>query len=421
MESLLFLAHRVPYPPNKGDKVRSYHMLRHLARSNRVFLGSFIDDPVDWQHLAKLETWCSEVHVEPIVPWTRRIRSAAAAFGDEAVTLPYFRSSKLDAWVKDVVQRERIERAFAFSSPMAQYLLDLPRLRTIVDFVDLDSAKWNDYAQRKSWPMSAFYRREGRELLAFEKLVAERVEASLFVTREEARLLSAAIPECASRIIAIENGVDSDYFSPEHEFESPFPAQEHAIVFTGTMDYWPNIDAVTWFAHEVLPRIRERDSHARFHIVGMRPERAVQALQGEAVDVTGRVADVRPYLRHACVVVAPMRIARGIQNKVLEAMAMARPVVLTSGAAAALSIQHGVELDVADDAPGFAARVLELMDPARAAAMGRLARERVVADYAWASRLSSIDELLARGVASRRAAAPSGESPRHAAAAVSVR
>src|SRR4030095_2032609 len=315
MESLLFLAHRLPYPPNKGDKVRSYHMLRHLARSNRVFLGSFIDDPVDRQHIAKLQTWCAEVHVEPIVPWAKQIRSAVVALAGEPLSLPYFRSRKLHAWVSDVVQRERIERAFVFSSPMAQYVLGLPRMRTIVDYVDLDSAKWSDYAQRKPWPFSAFYRSEARRLLAFEKLVAARVEASLFVTGEEARLLSAALPEYAGRIIAIENGVDSDFFSPARDFESPFSPAEHAIVFTGTMDYWPNVDAVTWFAREVLPRIRERDPHARFHIVGMRPERAVQALQGDAVNVTGRVADVRPYLSHCRVVVAPLRIARGIQNK----------------------------------------------------------------------------------------------------------
>ena len=421
MESLLFLAHRLPYPPNKGDKVRSYHMLRHLARSYHVFIGSFIDDPVDWQHVAKLKTWCGEVHVERIVPWAQRIRSAAVALAGEPLSLPYFRSRKLHAWVEEVVQRERIERAFAFSSPMAQYVLDLPRVRSIVDFVDLDSAKWSDYARRKAWPVSAFYRREARRLLAFEKLVAARVEASLFVTGEEARLLSAAMPEYTSRIIAIENGVDSDFFSPAHDFESPFAPAEHAIVFTGTMDYWPNIDAVIWFAREVLPRIRELDPHARFHIVGMRPDRAVQALHGDAVNVTGRVADVRPYLRHARVVVAPLRIARGIQNKVLEAMAMARPVILTSGAAVALSAQHGVELEVADEAPAFAARALALMDPAAGATMGRLARERVVADYTWASRLSSLDELVARGVASRRAPAPSGESLRQPTAAMSTR
>jgi sugar transferase (PEP-CTERM/EpsH1 system associated) len=422
METLLFLAHRLPYPPNKGDKVRSHHFLRHLAHRYRVVLGSFIDDPSDWQHVEKLRALCAEVHVEPIVPWSRRIRSARAVLTGEALALPYFRSSALDEWVKDVVRRERIERAFVFSSPMAQYVLDLPRMRSIVDFVDLDSAKWADYARRKPWPASAVYRREARRLLAFEKLVAACVEASLFVTREEARLLSAAAPGCASRIVTIENGVDSEYFSPAHGVESPFSASEHPIVFTGTMDYWPNVDAVVWFAQEVLPRIRQHDACARFHVVGMNPHRAVRALGSDAaVNVTGRVDDVRPYLRHARAVVAPLRVARGIQNKVLEAMAMGRPVVVTSAVAAALTARLGVDLEVADDAAAFAAKVLAVMDPAAAAIMGRLARARILADYAWASRFARLDELIACGETTRPAPPPAFASPRPATAAVSTR
>ena len=422
METLLFLAHRLPYPPNKGDKVRSHHFLRHLGRRYRVVLGSFIDDPLDWRHVEKLKALCAEVHVESIIPWSRRIRSARAVLTGEALALPYFRSSELDAWVKDVVRREYIERAFVFSSPMAQYVLDLPRLRSIVDFVDLDSAKWSDYGRRRPWPVSAVYQREARRLLAFEKLVAARVEASLFVTREEARLLSAAVPECASRIVAIENGVDGEYFSPEHGLESPFSAGEHPIVFTGTMDYWPNVDAVVWFAQEVLPRIRQHDACARFHIVGMNPNRTVRALGSDAaISVTGRVDDVRPYLRHARAVVAPLRVARGIQNKVLEAMAMGRPVVVTSAAAAALSARLGVDLEVADDAAAFAAKVLAVMDPAAGDGMGRLARARILADYTWTSRFARLDELIARGEITRPAPSPAGASPRPATAAVGTR
>ena len=421
MDTLLFLAHRLPYPPNKGDKVRSYHLLRHLAQSNRVVLGSFIDDPLDWRHVEKLKPWCAEVHVEPIVPWLKRIRSAGAAITGEALALPYFRSREMHEWVKDVVRRERIERAFVFSSPMAQYVLDLPRVRSIVDFVDLDSAKWDDYAQRRVWPVSALYRRESRRLLAFEKAVAARVEASVFVTSEEARLLTAAAPECANRVVAIENGVDSEYFSPTHNFNSPFSPGEHPIVFTGTMDYWPNVDAVIWFAREVLPRIRQHDACARFHVVGMKPQRAVRALQSDAVNVTGRVDDVRPYLRHARTVVAPLRVARGIQNKVLEAMAMGRPTIVTSAAAVALSARVGVELEVADDSATFATKVLALMDPVAGDGMGRLARARILADYAWTSRFARIDELIARRDTLRPAPSPAGESLRPATAAVGTR
>jgi polysaccharide biosynthesis protein PslH len=395
MESLLFLSHRLPYPPNKGDKVRSYHFLRHLAQRHRVFLGTFIDDPADWQHVDALRRQCVDVHVEAIVPWYTRIRSIPSVLTGEALTLPYFRSRALHRWVKEIVRRECIERAFVYSSPMAQYVLDLPGMRTLVDFVDMDSAKWDDFARRRRWPLSALYRREARRLLAFEKLVAERVEASLFVTREEAQLLSQAAPGCAHRIVAIENGVDSEYFSPAHVFDSPFAAGEHPIVFTGAMDYWPNVDAVTWFAREVLPQIRRHDARARFHVVGMNPGAQVRALQGDAVGVAGRVSDVRPYLAHARAVVAPLRVARGIQNKVLEAMAMGRPVVVTSACAAVLTARGGVELEVADQASDFAARVLAAMDPERGSGIGQRARARVLADYAWSSQLARLDDLIA--------------------------
>jgi len=317
------------------------------------------------------------------------------------MTLPYFRSRTLQQWVKDVVQREHIARAFVFSSPMAQYVLDLPGVQTFVDFVDMDSAKWDDYARRRAWPVSAIYRREGRRLLAFEKFVAARADASLFVTREEAQLLARAAPACASRIVAIENGVDGEYFSPEHVSASPFAPGEHPIVFTGSMDYWPNVDAVAWFAREVLPQIRQRDPRARFHIVGMNPNSEVQGLQGDAVSVVGRVDDVRPYLLHARAVVAPLRVARGIQNKVLEAMAMGRPTVVTSACAAVLTARPGFELEIADEAPDFAAKVLAVMDPAHGDEVGRLARARILADYVWSSRLARLDDFIARADVAR--------------------
>jgi sugar transferase (PEP-CTERM/EpsH1 system associated) len=407
MESLLFLAHRLPFPPNKGDKVRSFHFFRHLAGRYRVFLGTFVDDPADWGHVDAVRALCAGMHVEALAPWTKRVRGAAGLLTGEAMTLPCFRSAGLKKWVGEVAGRERITRAFAFSSPMAQYALDLPRMRSFVDFVDMDSAKWREYARRRPWPISALFDREASRLLGCERDIAARAEASIFVTRQEADLFCAAAPECAKRVIAIRNGVDSEYFSPDHDFPSPFPAGERPIVFTGAMDYWPNVDAVLWFVREVLPEIRKRDGSARFYVVGMNPDAAVRALasDGSAV-VTGRVADVRPYLKHARVVVAPLRVARGIQNKVLEAMAMAKPIVVTTSTAAALSAKHGVEIEVASAAPEFVQKVLALMDPERARQMGILARDRVLADCSWPASYARLDELLERDSVSPAATGP---------------
>ena len=404
MESLLFLAHRLPYPPNKGDKVRSYHFLKHLAARFRVFLGTFVDDPDDWRHVDALRELCAEVHVEALVPWSRRAASTVNLLCGEALTLRYFGSWRLRRWVKDIAERERIALAFAFSSPMAQYALDLSGVRTFVDMVDMDSLKWAQYARRRPWPVSSIYSREARRLLQYERKVAAQSEASIFVTKEERRLFCDAAPECAARVVAIGNGVDSDYFQPSPAFGSPFDPNERPIVFTGAMDYWPNVDAVSWFAHDVLPEIRGRDARARFYIVGMNPTAAVKALASEpAVVVTGRVDDIRPYLQHARVVVAPLRVARGIQNKVLEAMAMAKPVVMTPAMAAGMSVLPGVEVEVASTASEFAAASLRMMD----AGNGADARTRVLDDYSWSASYARLDELLDRDgevpLAARRA------------------
>jgi len=398
MDPLLFLAHRMPYPPNKGDKVRSYHFLKHLAARHRLFLGTFIDDPDDWQHVDAMRALCADVHVEALVPRTKRALSVMGLVTGEALSLPYFRSAALQRWVDATLRRERIARAFAYSSPMAQYILGRPGLRCIVDFVDMDSAKWTEYARRRSWPVSAVYRREGERLFAYECAAAARADATLFVTEEEAELFRTSAPGNASRVVALRNGVNSDYFSPAHEFRSPYAQGERAVVFTGAMDYWPNVDAVSWFAGEVFPRIRSSVPAARFYIVGMNPSPAVQALANDpSIQVTGRVEDVRPYLRHASVVVAPLRVARGIQNKMLEAMAMARPIVATTAAAAGLAGRRGVEFQAADDAGSFAAKVCDLIDSPRAEGMGRLARERVLRDYTWAASQRRLDGLFEQG------------------------
>ena len=398
MEPLLFLAHRLPYPPNKGDKVRSFHFLKHLAGRYRVFLGTFIDDPSDWNYVEALKPLCADIHVEAIVPWAKRLRSVTALLGGEALSLAYFRSRKLGRWVVETARRERFALAFAYSSPMAQYVLGLPGVRCFVDFVDMDSAKWGDYALRRKWPAAALYEREARRLLAYEREVAAGAEASIFVTDEEARRFRNETPERAEQVVAIRNGVDSEYFSPLRKFESPFAPGESPVVFTGAMDYWPNVDSVAWFTREVLPTLRRHDPSIRFYIVGMNPEPAVRALESaDAVTVTGRVDDVRPYLQHARVVVAPLRVARGIQNKVLEAMAMAKAVVVTAASADALTAQRGVELEVATDARGFASKVITLMDAERASAMGRMARLRILEDYAWQASLGLLEELLRPG------------------------
>jgi sugar transferase (PEP-CTERM/EpsH1 system associated) len=291
--------------------------------------------------------------------------------------------------------RPQIDAVVVFSSSMAQYARDF-KVPVLVDFVDVDSAKWTDYAGAHRWPLSWLYRREGEKLLAFERGLAQRSARSFFVTEKEADLFRRLAPECAPRVEVMSNGVDAGYFAPEASRASPFAAGELAVVFTGAMDYWPNVDAVTWFALDMLPRLRERWPGLRFHIVGRSPNDAVRALASDAVSVSGTVPDVRPYLQHAAVVVAPLRLARGLQNKILEAMAMGRPVVAAQECAEAIGAEPGRELVAAADADTFVHAVSALLaEPQRAAALGTAGRHRVLLDYSWDAHLSSLDRHLA--------------------------
>lgn len=406
MQPLLYLTHRLPYPPNKGDKVRSYHLLRYLAARHRVYLGTFIDDPADEAYVEKVRAMCADVHIVRIAPGMQRVKSLRGLLTGEALTLPYYRDGGLDEWVRTTLKRENIDKAVIFSSAMAQYVPDDKALRLIVDFVDVDSAKWTEYGARRPWPLSWIYAREGRKLLAFEAATAARATGSVLVTEAEVALFQKLAPAEAARTIAVPNGVDAEFFAPDPQRDSPYKADEAAVVFTGAMDYWPNIDAVCWFAAEIWPAIKAKWSAARFYIVGMRPAPAVQALAANPdIVVTGTVPDVRPYLQHARVVVAPLRVARGIQNKVLEAMSMEQAVVVAKAPAAGLGGVADRDYAVADSADEFAQSVLQLADQVAARSMGKAARAHVLAHYQWGANLAPLDAMLAPGAESSASSA----------------
>jgi polysaccharide biosynthesis protein PslH len=393
---LLFLVHRLPYPPNKGDKVRSFHLLRHLSARHRVFLGTFIDDAMDEAHVDTVRSMCGGLHVSRIHPGLMRVRSLRGLIEGEALSLAYYRNAELSQWVSDTMQRHGIKTAVVFSSSMAQYVEHCPGVNVLVDFVDVDSAKWQHYAESRRWPLSWLYRREGDRLLAYERTVAKRATRSFFVSARETALFQALAPECADRVETMGNGVDTNYFAADPRRVSPFAHHEIALVFTGAMDYWPNVDAVVWFAREVLPRLRKTWPRLRLHVVGREPTAAVRALAGKGVSVTGTVPDVRPFLQHAAIVVAPMRLARGVQNKILEAMAMGRPVVASRVSSESIDATEGVELLAAAGPDEFAFQIETLLNSsARAAAIGKAARQRVVSDYSWTARLARIGSYLA--------------------------
>lgn len=377
---ILFLAHRVPFPPDRGDKIRSYHVLRHLAARARVHLVAFADDPRDLDPPARLRSLLGECVVVGRAKPRWRAGVEAVASG-RPLSLAAFDDARVHAAVSRIVREQAIERVYAFSGQMAQYLP--PGVPAVMDFVDADSAKFRAFADDARGLSRWMYRREARLLEAYERAVTRRVDASLFVSAEEAALVPGAR--------ALENGIDTGFFDPDADFV-PVPRQRRLIVFTGQMDYKPNVDAVVAFAQDVLPAIRVAHPDVHFAIVGRAPTRQVRALAGEAVIVTGEVPDVRGWLAAADVVVAPLGLARGIQNKVLEAMAMARAVVAST--AAAEGIDHAGTIRVADG-PAMAGAASELLaDAQNARAIGQAARARVRARYAWDACLAPLDAMM---------------------------
>lgn len=394
MQELLFLAHRIPWPPNKGDKIRSHHMLVRLASEYRVHLGAFVDDADDWRHLPAIEKLCASVCLVPLHPLKARLRSLTAFISGEPLTLPYYRDLQLARWVRERLASGSVQRAFVYCSAMAQYLEGSDGMHRVLDFVDVDSEKWRQYAELHRFPMGVVYRREAKTLLRYEREQAERFDASVFTTEAEASLFRRLAPEVGMRAGVIENGVDSEYFSPNRYYQNPYASNELALVFTGAMDYWANVDAVQWFAHQVFPAIRNHAPLARFYIVGARPTEAVRRLgELDGVAVTGTVDDVRPYLAHARLAVAPLRIARGVQNKVLEAMAMARPVLATPQAWDGLRACREFDELITEDPAAMARCAIALLSVDTQAYGGR-GREFVLQHHDWKKNLDHLASLI---------------------------
>ncbi len=397
MSEILFLAHRIPFPADRGDKIRSNHLLHAIAARWPVHVGCLADDAADMaQEAALAAVAASHCLVRRSTPLPFCALQALAS--GLPVSLTAFDSARLRRYVAHVLEVRPITAIFVFSGQMAQFVPAGFAGRVVMDFVDVDSAKFEAYAQTGMLPRRWLYAREGRLMRRFEEKTARRADCNLFITREEQALFETrlAAPGAAD-VRALGNGIDTRLFDPALVAPAKELAKQGAaIVFTGQMDYPPNVAAVEYFTLAVMPLIRAQRAGAAFHIVGRAPTASVLALAGvNGTVVTGAVPDVRPWLAGADLVTAPLRIARGVQNKVLEAMAMARPVLLTSSAAAGIGARDGEHFAIADDAPALAASALALLgDPARAAAMGAAARCFVAEHCSWEQMLTALPEIL---------------------------
>ncbi len=393
MADILFLAHRIPYPPNKGDKIRSWNILKYLTERHRVFLGCLIDDPHDRQYIPELERHCAEVFAAPIHPILQRLIALLGLRPGKPISTGYFQTGPLSAWVARTIQTHGIRHAFVFSTPMMASLPIGHRLDVVLDMVDVDSEKWREIARKSRPPQRWIYAREARTLLAYERRAAAQAQETLLVSREELDLFLSRAPEAAGRAGWMANGVDTEFFSPAHRFPSPYDGTRPVIVFTGDMAYWPNVEAVAWFAGEVLPLLLSRSPPPIFAIVGAKPADAVRKLAGADILVTGRVEDIRPYIAHAAVVVAPLLLARGIQNKVLEGMAMGKIVVATPAAEKGLNVKQDVAVLIAGNAEEMAVRVAETLD-GMYSNTAETARRIAVSRFGWAAQLARLDATM---------------------------
>ncbi len=396
MPNLIFISHRLPWPLNKGEKIRGWNLIQYMrGRGYDVHLGCVVDDPADMAHLDRMREVCASVGAFPIDKGRQKYRALLHARPGRPLMPDFYYAPALQRWVDETMARVPMDVVYIYSVAMAPYVRADMAGRRILDAQDIDSEKWAEYATKAALPMRLVWAREARTLLAYERRAAATCALTFFVSEPEAARFRTLAPEVSERVVAVENGVDLVRFSPGDAYDWPFGDDRGpCLVFTGNMDYWPNADAVLWFARDAMPLLRARVPGLRFWIVGANPDAAVRALAAlPGVHVTGRVEDVRPYVAHAAVIVCPLRIARGIQNKVLEGMAMGRPVVASSPAFEGVRAEAGVDLLVADGAERSADAVCAVLDGAHPG-LGEAGRRAMERGYAWGAVLAGLETYL---------------------------
>lgn len=406
MGEILFLAHRVPFPPDRGDRIRSHHLLKALAKLAPVHVGCFAEgDRAGEQALADLAaSHCIAPRAKPLV-----FAGAEAVLAGKPVSLTAFHSRKLENWVRDTLAARPITAIAVFSGQMGQYVPADFSGRVVIDLCDVDSAKFTSYAQggERTWLNT----REARLLAIEEERLGQRADATLLISKAEAALYRSRLTaRDGVNIRVIGNGIDAAFFDPAgtapHPLIAGLPGPHFA--FTGQMDYRPNEQAALWVIEALMPKLRARYPGAMFHVVGRNPTGKLMAHHGTpGVQVWGEVPDVRPFIAAADMVLAPLLIARGVQNKVLEAMAMAKPVVVTPDAATGIAAQDGGQWLVSPPDPGAMCEAIAplLADPGAREKMGAAARQFVLDQHGWEAMLAPLAGLIGMD----------GEGARHAA------
>ncbi len=383
--NLLYLTHRVPHPPNRGDRIRTFHVLQYLATRANVWLGCLADEPVSDDSMRVLRGLCKNVAVFPVSKYGRWIKAATSFASGHTVSEGAFANAGLTQQIRKWSQQTAFDTAWCSSSALSGYL-NVPELkssRSFVDLIDVDSEKFFEYAAASSGVKRWLYRTEAQRLRRLETEIDRWADGLFVVSEPEVQLYHSFHP--TGRVHAIGNGVDIEYFSPQ----AP-SAAENGCVFVGAFDYRPNIEGAIWFCQHVWPEVHRRHPDARFRIVGRAPVREVVALGSiPGVDVVGGVPDVRPWIAQAAVAVVPLQIARGIQNKVLEAFAMGKAVVASPDPLVGLDITHGTHAFLAKSPTEWIKQLDQLLQDAT------LRQEVGLAGHAWVTTHHRWEQCLA--------------------------
>jgi hypothetical protein len=388
---ILFLCHRLPYPPKRGGKIRPFNMIRHLARNHEVTVATLARSTGELAEGRELGRYCHELHVARISAYAGWGRFALHTLTGYPATFGYFYSRELARTVSRLLATKHFDAILVHCSSMGQYVASHRGCRRILDYGDADSEKWFEYGRTATWPLSLAFRLEGHKVRHYERWLGGRFDAGSVNAPREREVLRAYV---ATPIHVIPNGVDLEYFQsgrPAGRGYSP-----HRLIFTGNMSYRPNVDAVCHLVGDILPKVRRQIPDVELYIVGMDPGPAVRKLaDGGRVVVTGRVDDVRPYFEEAAVAVVPLRVARGLQNKVLEAMAMRVPVVASEAAYEGITAVPDRDLLVAANANAFSEAVVRLLrEPATREAYAAAGRACVEKNHNWNTLLPRLEELV---------------------------
>lgn len=404
-KKLLFLAHRAPYPPNRGDRIRTYHILRHLSQDYQVYLGAMLDEPLDAAGRDVLSDLTAEMALIPLGKRSRWLRAAWSVARGRTATEGLFESPQLRQQVRDWAGSVKFDAVVAFCSSMAPYafvpeLVDVP---LIVDLIDVDSQKWLDYAEQTGGIKRRLFTLEFHRVRQLERRIVDRAQAVTLVSEAEADLFRRVCPN--DKTHAVENGVDLEYFHPDFPVEQLRPNQ---CVFVGVLDYRANVESLVWFCREVWPLVLQRKPDAVFAIVGKNPVLAIRQLAAQpGIRLVGEVPDVRPYIAESRFVIAPLLVARGIQNKVLEAMAMGKAVVASPQALEGLRADPGRHLIVAPATGLWTSTIEQLFaQSSRVEEVAAMARQYVEQSHHWHRNVAALSELLGQPRSRLVAAAP---------------